>query len=436
MPEADAPLDPVAFTSASRWLGIDDFEVPGVFLPANSGVEDVVEFLTWPEIGLGTKVVSADACPPAFLELARRGLHVYRWSEHSDCYELLARPQVELDAGEALLRDPKWPARHLADGNHGFHRERLSSAHLAAKDPWPGKICAASDGRHLGASLSDGRLVFWQPDRSEPWRSFPRVAKVAEFAFEPASSLLFWSTWEGGLFCGSLETGELLWRRTDLVRIQHLALSPAFPESVFIAAGLEDGFETRHGPRLDGLWELSRKDGSPRWRADGDAIFAHPAEPLLLVVEGTDRRLRILDSRKRERSTMPSAEFPIVSVAFAEERFAVAEGDQGVRIFDFQGRLEAHYRPTGRATNCLQLAFGEDGLHVFDAWDGAFLTLLDPKSGAPRAEREIPGDRSLEFLERGTRFVDPEGGIFQTRTGERLGQLLLPPEPASAVHAK
>jgi hypothetical protein len=60
---------------------------------------------------------------------------------------------------------------------------------------------------------------------------------------------------------------------------------------------------------------------------------------------------------------------------------------------------------------------------VLDYWEGSFVSIIDPRTGELIAEYERSSHGMICFIDAGSRFVDPAGGIFESISGQLLTTL-------------
>src|SRR5688572_26177967 len=218
---------------------------------------------------------------------------------------------------------------------------------------------ASADGQLVGTSSDDEAIKLWKA------AAFTEVASITpgfsggeeRVALDPASSRVFSGTWESGLTCYDYAEHRVVWHRADLLGIQRLDYSPAFPSSVFVALEAPDDRVDEPGI-FSGVVELDATTGGERWRTkSANTVFLHPARTLFVLVDSGEAVIRILDHSHRVLGSTPMTYFAVLAVAFYGERIALAEGGEGVRLIDIGGRVLASHRPPSRKPNCLHVAF-------------------------------------------------------------------------------
>jgi len=282
------------------------------------------------------------------------------------------------------------------------------------------------DERLLGTSRCHKIITLWDS------KSFREIASVKpdfdggddRMAIDSASSRIFSGTWEDGLTCYDFASDQVIWHRDDLIGIQRVDFSHAFPTSLFLAME-EPDYRVGEAGTFTGVVELDARTGRNRWETDeATTIYLHPNEPVMVLSNGATRMIRIFDGARKLLGSTPMANFAILDVAFHRDRIAIAEGVKGVRLTDFQGRELASYRAPSREPNCLNVAFTEtaDAVIVYDSRKGSYVTRLD---GAGRFveeyERDVHG--SISFFRHGTRFLDIYGRICRTSDGSVEGTI-------------
>jgi outer membrane protein assembly factor BamB len=278
---------------------------------------------------------------------------------------------------------------------------------------------ASYDSLHFGASLEQETITIWRSDSPLPVTTVkPSFSGGGRRHFiDPVNRLIYAGTWENGLTCFDYADTRVVWYRDDLIGIQTVDLSAGFPSSVFVTLEAPD-YRLDEPGIISGIVELDAKDGSAKWAAnDGDWVYLHPRQPLIVIQDRCNNVVRILDGEKNEVGSIPMVHFAIIDVGFGKGMIALAEGEKGVRIFDDRGALVSRYAPKGRKPNCIKVAFYEDRVIVFDSWDGSFLIIIDPRTGKLIAEYEREFHDDICFIDDGSRFIDSSGQIYRSSDG-------------------
>ena len=274
------------------------------------------------------------------------------------------------------------------------------------------------DSRYFGACPEPGEVCIWKSDAPQ---SLARVRSPSRYVLDPSKRRIFSAEWEGDLTCRDYANGKVIWRRRDLPGIQKLALSSAFPDSVFVLSGTTD--KPYKYPRVKlGAIEIQAASGKSRWMMErADNLYVHPTKPLILLVDRGDFRISLHDRNKVEVASIPMTNFAVLDAAFTEDLIALAEGAEGVRVIDWEGNAVSHYAPSDRQPNCLAIAFDQGKVCVYDSWDKTFVSIFDPHSGLRIKEYERKCHGRICFIDDGSRFVDQLGQISITSTGELDG---------------
>lgn len=283
---------------------------------------------------------------------------------------------------------------------------------------------ASYDSRYFGASLhkEEETITIWRSDSQSPITTVkPGFSGGEDRHFiDPVNRLIYAGTWENGLTCFDYAGNRVVWHREDMIGIQQVGLSTAFPSSVFVTLEAPDDRLDEPGI-ISGIVELNAGDGSTKWATDqGDSVFVHPRQPLFVIQDGCNDVVRILDHAKNEIGSAPMIHFAIIDVGFGNGMIALAEGEKGVRILDHQGTVISHYTPKGRRPNCIKIAFADDRVIVFDSWNDSFMSIIDPRTGKLIAEYKRESHGGICFIDDGLRFVDSSGTIFQSMDGQRV----------------
>lgn len=281
---------------------------------------------------------------------------------------------------------------------------------------------ASYDTRHFGASVTEGEITIWKTG------SFDKIACVRpgferggnRYTIDPINRLIFSATWENGLTCFDYEKNKPVWHRDDILGIQRVDISSAFPASLFVAHQPPESSWNEPGV-TKGVMELDAYTGETMWADEGGItaqMHLHPSKTIFVIADGSDNLVRIFDEKKRLIGSIPMMYFAVLDVAFSDDRIAIAEGSKGIRVIDFEGNLVSSYVPTGRESNCIKIAFTPQGVCAVDSWQGTFVTHVDPQSGKVLSEYQRDSHGGICFIDSGTRFVDQHGHVCRSADGE------------------
>lgn len=280
---------------------------------------------------------------------------------------------------------------------------------------------AAVDSRFFGTGNDDESITVWDSATLK----MVGVAKPGfkggreRFVIDPGASKIFSGTWETGLSCYDYAVHKRLWHRKDLIGIQRVDISQAFPNSLFVAVETPDHRVDEPG-MFTGILELDRTSGTELWRGSyfGD-MYLHSDKPVIVIEDGAEKMLRILDKGKRPLGSTKLANFAVLDVAFHGDKIALAEGAKGVRVLDLHGAVAFQYRPADRKPNCIEITFDSNSgnLAVSDSWDGAFVTILDPISGKVIHEYKQSQGGLACFVQGGSCYINHRGQMFRTSDG-------------------
>lgn len=284
---------------------------------------------------------------------------------------------------------------------------------------------ASYDSRYFGSCLEKGSITIWRSDSTFPIATVkPGFSGGTErHAIDSVNRLIYSGTWEDGLTSYDYDEKKVVWHRSDLVGIQTVNISAGFPSSVFLTLATPDHRLDEDG-MFSGIVELDAQTGSTRWTLeDGHWVYLHPRKPLIVVQDSCEKVVRILDNCKNEIGITPMANFAIIDVGFADDMIALAEGQKGVRIIDFSGRVISHYVPLAREPNCIRAEFDGDCVCVFDSWKGSFVSVIEPRTGRLITEYQRDTHGEICFIDDGSRFVDCVGRICKSRDGKVVAEL-------------
>jgi hypothetical protein len=282
------------------------------------------------------------------------------------------------------------------------------------------------DGRLFGTCSDGETIVIWDAvSLAQAATVTPRFGGGEErFVIDPGGHVIYSAVWEGSLSCYDYVANETRWHRPDLVGIQKVEVSPAFPSSLFVALETPD-YRVGERGAFTGVMELDAATGATMWETrDGDYMFVHPSSPILVLVDEGETVIRILDGSRRLKGSAEMTYFAVLNIAFEHGVMALAEGKEGVRFVDFDGKVLATHKPRSREPNCIQVAFigRTDTVAIVDAWASTFMTILDC-DGRVVTEYERANHLGICFINEGTRFVDQEGMVFGTGNGALLARL-------------
>ena len=288
-------------------------------------------------------------------------------------------------------------------------------------------FCTSHDGQYFAGCTDDGLIRIWSATdlslAATLYNSFEDCD--LRMAIDPGNHLLFSGAWGEGLSCHDYLTGAQLWHRSDLPGIQKVDYACGFPSSIHVAAEVPDT-EPDETPVLDGVIELDSRTGEVLWQdRDGSSMFLHPSDALVVMENRDDQTLSILDGSKKIRGSLEMAYFAIMDVAFHGGLIAVAEGTEGLRIIDQQGKVLLRHIPTDRKCHFIQAGFDRStGNWLFlDNEEDLFLVTLDGKSG--QLVNEFRSSSWDYLIGDGSRIVDSEGQVYRSSNGELLARLAI-----------
>jgi hypothetical protein len=219
-----------------------------------------------------------------------------------------------------------------------------------------------------------------------------------------------------GIACYNPQTGEVLWARKDLKKVQRIAISPLQDT---IACGFEGG----------PLQILSMRNGKTLQKVRGcHHLHLSPHEPIQLA----DKRnpvLETLDGSVIARLGRES--FAVLSVAFGHGAVAISEAGGPIRCFRTStGELLWRY---GGPQGCHSLRLGYNTerrrfLSVEWPYQKGGRTTLFVFGPNGRIEAQFPLDSSIvqEFCLSGTRLLSSSGWLLDTTTGKVTGYFDFP----------
>jgi len=284
---------------------------------------------------------------------------------------------------------------------------------------------ASPDSHHFGASLNKEEITLWET------QSFSKIATMRpgfsggrqRYIVDPLDHIIYSGTWEEGLTAFDYMSEKQVWRRKDLIGIQRVDLSPAFPTSIFVTLETPD-YRVDEPGVFSGIVELERATGKTVWRTrNGDDVYTHPERPVLVIQDRAADKIRILNEERKETASTKMLNFAVVDLAFSDGLIALAEGAKGTRVIDLNGKTISRNLPKGRKPNCIRITFSGDHVCVYDSWEGAYITIIRPESGKTESEYERESGGDPCFIDDGARFVDAFGRVFHSQDGRADGTI-------------
>lgn len=275
------------------------------------------------------------------------------------------------------------------------------------------------DSHFLSSSLTEEYLTIWESDAPKPISTIKPGFSGGQdrHIVDPINHVIYSGTWEGVLTCFNYREQKVVWERRDLEGLQKVALSSFYSSSVFVQIEAPERHRDKAGV-INGIAELSAKDGKTIWKSDRyDGIYLHPSENFIAAQNSGDDEIVLLEGQKKRTATIKLHGFAVMSVAFSKNLLAIAEGEEGVCIADYEGNIVTRFIPKGRQPNCIEVAFRGNELLVHDSWDASFVTIVRPETAEVISEyqRKMPDD--ICFIAEGSRFVDTSGNIFESKDG-------------------
>lgn len=220
-----------------------------------------------------------------------------------------------------------------------------------------------------------------------------------------------------GIACYDAQSGEKIWQRKDLKKVQTISISPGQSE---VVCGFADG----------PLQILRIRDGKTLQKIRGCSdLQISPLEPVQMV-DKAKPQLQTLDASTFARIERES--FAILSVAFGHGAVAISEATGPVRCFETTtGRNLWRYKgPPG--THALELGYHFQ-LRRFLAVERPYekggiktLLLLDAQTGKVEAKRPLDESATETFCSAGARLVSSDGWMIDSATGRLVGQFDFP----------
>ena len=283
---------------------------------------------------------------------------------------------------------------------------------------------ASYDSRYLVGSVDSDSSIVWDVNRPKPMKTVRTdiADSVRRHLVHPVAPTLVTASWDDGLSAIDLRSGKVVWHRDDLLGIQSIDASAAFPNSIFIGLETPDHLDCDH---LRGVIEVDLLNGSTLWFDDQNettAVYLDAVEPTILVVD-IGKSLRIIHRQDGREYSLPSTGQFVLDASLYAGLIAIAEGDAGVRIADARGKVISTYQNHLDDGYChgVGVALGPDWLRVDD---GGSIGTVDPRQGTLKHATPVRSNSwKTCFLNHGEQFVTSSGVIRQTDSGEPIGKL-------------
>lgn len=290
------------------------------------------------------------------------------------------------------------------------------------------KELRSSVGSNLfGSSIGENTLCVWDGSTHESLTEINCIFSGgrSRFLINEREKVVIVGTWEDGIRCYDLSTGDVIWERKEIIGVQSLQASFAIPESVFVSVEAPD-YRLDDPSAYDGVLELATSNGKEKWRSDQfSEIYADPNSTLLVGVNCGEREIYFLDKGKRKQATIPMEYFAVLDVEFGKDSVLIAEGKCGIRIFDKkQFSLRGTWTPEGREANCIRAGYVVDRSEylVQDSWDSSFLVHFS-ENGTQIKEQDLPSNSDLCFIDKGRYFIQRDGSIYSSEACKHLGKI-------------
>jgi len=258
-------------------------------------------------------------------------------------------------------------------------------------------IATSRDAEVFLTAATEDQVIVWDLRTRRELRSFPAWIDLGgqRLALSPDGSVGYVGAYSRyGVAAHNVVTGEVLWRRKDLKRVQTLLVSPD-------GARLYVELEGRSAVELD----TATGDNLNRLPAV-KGIWESPFAPLQLRVKRSLELTNLDGSRVR---SYPRESFAALHAVFGPDRLLVSEAGEFVRCFDLVNYLEL-WRYGSQGSHALRLGFHE-GSGSFSAVmssykDGGPPQLVRFGDSGPVGEPEIlPGAWCHEYAKRGAKLV-------------------------------
>ncbi len=219
-----------------------------------------------------------------------------------------------------------------------------------------------------------------------------------------------------GIACYDTETGEVLWHRKDLKKVQEIAILPSQTE---IACGFEES----------PLQILSMRNGKTLQKIRGcKSLQVSPYEPVQLA----DKRKPMLETL--DGSTIASLEresFAILSVVFGHGTVAISEAGGPIRCFKTSsGELLWRYGgPEG--SHSVELGYDVKRRRFLSVeWPyekgGKMTLIVFTPDGKTEAKLPLGSSIVQDFCLSGSGLLSSSGWLLNTTTGKLIGHFDFP----------
>jgi hypothetical protein len=210
-----------------------------------------------------------------------------------------------------------------------------------------------------------------------------------------------------GVEAYSTSEGAVLWRRTDLKKVQSVSVSIddrriycCFDEKPCHVLSCDTGRTIRSWRGVRSVWES-------------------PYEELMLLVK---RAFVVQSHDEREISRFERESFGVLSVAFALGFVCVSEAGGPLRCLSTSSGYEV-WRFSERGKHFLNLAFSETAnafvgvLWPYERGGRHQLFRFERETGAVLDVSELPQAAEFAFCQRGSRLITSDGSLINVATG-------------------
>jgi hypothetical protein len=215
-----------------------------------------------------------------------------------------------------------------------------------------------------------------------------------------------------GIAAYSGETGDELWRRKDLKKVQHVNFNG--DNSRVLCC-----FDAR---ACESLNAGSGKSGNSLRGVRG--AWESPYAAIRFLERARDY---VIADSERTMAKVPCTSFAALSAAFSRELVCLSESGGPVRALDVRSGAERWRHIPPKGTHFLRVAFAESaGMFVGVSWPfqrgGPMLLERFEGNGKTVVITEI-GAAEMEFASQGGRLVTAAGAVYDSMTGRQTGSL-------------
>jgi hypothetical protein len=254
------------------------------------------------------------------------------------------------------------------------------------------------------------------------WQAGKRVATLytvfegRRVALNPAGTLCVIASWTlGGVACYSVKTGEPVWPRGDLKRVQYLTISP---DGRLVYCGRDR--------QSCAILHLDRGKDHGQLRAV-TRVYCSPFAPVWFLDLASPQRAEIRMADGERVAWIERVTFAFLDAAFSPTQLCTTETGGPVRCVDTATGAELWRHVPRKGRHYLKVSFSISAGCFFGLEVGPMkLFRFDPQSGKPSLVHELGVINSAAFCGKGEMVVASTGALISVLTGKVIRVLRFP----------